>query len=81
MRLSRNLSDHRFVFAEPANDNGERSLEVLEDELRQTRELQEKLERWDPRSQALPWPLQKERCAIADPRALRVEGKALLRLV
>ena len=48
----RNLSAHRFVFAAIANDN--RPAEIIEAELAEIHALQEKLEAWDPRSQALP---------------------------
>ena len=43
-----------FSFAFPDNDNGERDQAVIEAELAEIHALQEKLEAWDPRSQAMP---------------------------
>ena len=54
MRLRKIDPPPPFFFAFPENDNGERDQAVIEAELAEIRALQEKLEAWDPRSQAMP---------------------------
>ena len=54
MRLRKIDPPPTFFFAFPGNDNGERDQAVIEAELAEIHALQEKLEAWDPRSQALP---------------------------
>jgi len=54
MRLRKIDPPPPFFFAFPGNDNGERDQAVIEAELTELHELQERLEAWDPRSQALP---------------------------
>ena len=54
MRLRKIDPPPPFFFAFPGNDNGERDQAVIEAELAEIRQLREKLEAWDPRSQALP---------------------------